>query len=74
MSLLKGRESSKQLFLFTAVTPMLLYMLVFSLLPTIWAFVLSLYDYSPQRVGSGFLGLGGENPFVGLQNFQNMIS
>lgn len=74
MSVFQGRQSSKQLFLFTSVTPMLFYMLVFSLLPTVWAFLLAFYDYSPQRMGEGLLGLGGANPFIGLQNFQNMIS
>lgn len=73
MSIFPGRESSKQWFLVTSVTPMVLYMLIFSLLPTVWAFLLAFYDYSPQRVGEGLLGLGGNNPFIGLQNFQNMI-
>jgi multiple sugar transport system permease protein len=73
MSIFPGRESSKQLFLVTSVTPMVFYMLIFSLLPTVWAFLLAFYDYSPQRVGGGLLGLGGNNPFVGLQNFQNLI-
>jgi ABC-type sugar transport system permease subunit len=74
LSVFSNRESSKQFFLFTSITPMLLYMLVFSLLPTVWAFLLAFYDYSPQRVGDGFLGLGGNNPFVGIQNFQNLIA
>jgi multiple sugar transport system permease protein len=73
MSIISNRESSKQFFLFTSISPMVLYMLVFSLLPTVWAFLLAFYDYSPQRVGDGFLGLGGNNPFVGIQNFQNLI-
>jgi len=74
MNLLQGKNSSKHLFLFTALIPIVFYMLIFSLLPTVWAFLLSLYDYSPQRAGAGLLGLGGDNPFVGLQNFQNMLS
>jgi multiple sugar transport system permease protein/raffinose/stachyose/melibiose transport system permease protein len=74
MNLFSVRESSKQVFLFTAVTPMVLYMLIFSLLPTVWAFTLAFYDYSPQRVGGELLGLGGNNPFVGLANFENMVS
>lgn len=74
MSIFPGRESSKKLFLFTSVTPMVFYMLIFSLLPTIWAFLLAFYDYSPQRMGDGLLGLGGNNPFVGIQNFQNLIA
>ena len=74
MNLFSVRESSKQFFLFTSVTPLLFYMLIFSLLPTIWAFLLAFYDYSPQRIGAGPLGLGGNNPFVGMANFENMIA
>lgn len=74
MNVFHGRESSKQIFLFTSITPMVFYMLIFSLLPTVWAFLLAFYDYSPQRAGGALLGLGGDNPFVGLQNFQNLIA
>ena len=73
-TLFQSRESSKNFFLFTSVGPLLVYVLIFSLLPTIWAFLLAFYDYSPQRVGGDFLGLGGNNPYVGLQNFQNMLA
>jgi multiple sugar transport system permease protein len=73
MSVFKGRDSSKNFFLATSLTPMLIYMAVFSLLPIVWAFLLAFYDYSAQRTGAGPLGLGGDNPFVGLENFQNML-
>lgn len=69
-----GRESSKKFFLTTSLTPLIIYMAIFSMLPVIWAFLLAFFDYSAQRVGTGPLGLGGANPFVGLQNFQNMIT
>jgi ABC-type sugar transport system permease subunit len=49
-------------------------MLFFSLLPMIWAIVLGFFSYSPVRVGDGFLGLGGQNPFVGLDNYRAMFS
>ena len=53
---------------------MVIYMLVFALLPVVWAVLLAFFDYSPQRASSGPLGLGDTNPFIGFQNFQNMIS
>jgi ABC-type sugar transport system permease subunit len=49
-------------------------MLIFSVLPTVWAFLLAFFEYSAQRTGAGPLGLGGDNPFVGLQHFQNMLA
>lgn len=38
-----------------------------------WAFVLMFFNYSSGRVGGPILGLGGSNPFVGLDNFIEMI-
>jgi ABC-type sugar transport system permease subunit len=38
-----------------------------------WAFVLMFFDYSSGRVGGPILGLGGSNPFVGLDHFAEMI-
>jgi ABC-type sugar transport system permease subunit len=35
---------------------------------------LGFFDYSPTRAGSGFLGLGGANPFVGLDNYRAMFA
>lgn len=69
-----GRENSKKFFLTTSLTPLIIYMAVFSILPVVWAFLLAFFDYSAQRTGSGPLGLGGANPFIGLQNFQNMLA
>jgi multiple sugar transport system permease protein len=37
-----------------------------------WAFVLMFYNYSSGRLGGPILGLGGTNPFVGLNNFIEM--
>jgi ABC-type sugar transport system permease subunit len=56
------------------MTPIIAYMLFFSLLPIIWAVMLGFFDYSPIRAGSGFLGLGGANPFVGLDNYRAMFA
>lgn len=55
------------------ITPLMFYLLLLSVLPLIWAIILAFFDYSPRRVGGPILGLGGENPFVGLQYFQNML-
>ncbi len=49
-------------------------MLVFSLFPMVWVVVMSFFNYSPARAGSGLLGLGGRNPFIGLGNFQAMFA
>jgi multiple sugar transport system permease protein len=56
------------------ITPLTFYLLLLSVLPLAWAILLAFFDYSPRRVGGPVLGLGGENPFVGLQYFQTMIT
>ncbi len=68
-----GRTGSQRLFLATAVTPMVLYMAFWTLLPILWAAALAFFEYSARRQGGPILGLGGENPFVGLKHFQNML-
>lgn len=73
-NLTSSRDSSKQFFLFSSLTPTLAYMAIFSVLPLVWAFLLAFFDYSAQRTGAGPLGLGGNNPFIGLQNFHEMIN
>jgi ABC-type sugar transport system permease subunit len=65
--------ASQRRFAYAGLTPIMLYMMVFSLFPMAWAIALSLFDYAPQRAGSGLLGLGGANPFVGLQNYLGML-
>ncbi len=71
-SFLTGRKGAERRFVFGMVTPMVLYMAVFSVLPIIWAVALAFFDYSARRTGGPILGLGGENPFVGIENFQKM--
>jgi multiple sugar transport system permease protein len=56
------------------ISPLVFYLLVFSIFPLAWAMILAFFDYSPRRVGGPLLGLGGENPFVGLQYFQTMLT
>ena len=72
--LTKGRTGAQRLFLLTVLVPMLLYMAFFTLLPILWAFALAFFDYSARRTGGTILGLGGENPFVGLEHFFNMFN
>jgi multiple sugar transport system permease protein/raffinose/stachyose/melibiose transport system permease protein len=55
------------------VFPIALYMAVFSLLPIVWAAALAFFDFSPRRTGSPILGLGADNPFVGLRYFRDML-
>jgi len=69
-----GLRVGQRAFVFSAMTPIMAYMLFFSLLPIVWAVTLGFFDYSPIRAGSGFLGLGGANPFVGLDNYRAMFA
>lgn len=66
LALAKGR------FVLGVTLPLLLYesLGVFVLA---WAFILMFFDYSSGRVGGPILGLGGSNPFVGLDHFIEMI-
>jgi ABC-type sugar transport system permease subunit len=69
----EGRLAGQTRFVSGSLGPIMLYMLFFSLVPMIWAVALGFFDYSPIRAGSGFLGLGGANPFVGLDNYRAMF-
>jgi multiple sugar transport system permease protein/raffinose/stachyose/melibiose transport system permease protein len=64
---------SQHLFAAASLTPIMLYMMAFTLLPMVWAVLITLYRYSPTRQG-GVLGLGGNNPFVGLGNYLELFS
>ena len=55
------------------VTPLIFYLAVLSVFPLLWAVVLAFFEYSPRNIGGPILGLGGNNPFVGLEHFQDMI-
>lgn len=69
-----GMRSSERRFVAAVLIPVIIYMVVFSLFPIVWVVVLSVFDFSPARGGSGPLGLGGRNPFIGLGNFQAMFA
>ena len=66
-------DAPQRRFTLAVIAPALLYLAAFTLLPLIWVVALSLFDYSPRRAGAGIGGLGGDNPFVGLQNFAKMF-
>ena len=73
-AIFSNRNSAKHLFLLGAVSPMVLYMAFFTLLPMVWAVLLAFFEFSARRQGGPFLGLGGENPFVGLKHFSAMLN
>ena len=61
-------------FAYTSLTPILLYMGLFTLFPILFAMVMSFFSYSPIRDGSGFLELGGANPFIGIKNYIELFT
>ena len=68
-----GVWAGQRRFILSVTIPTLLYagIGIFSLA---WALVLMFFKYSPGRAGGPILGLGGTNPFVGLQHFYNMMT
>jgi ABC-type sugar transport system permease subunit len=70
---LTGRNRAQSLFVGSTLTPLMLYMLFWTILPMVWAVVLVFFRYSATRSGGSILGLGGDNPFIGLGHFQNML-
>lgn len=70
-----GKLGAKQRrFAYASLTPLLLYMGLFTLFPIVFAMVMSFFSYSPIREGSGFLSLGGANPFVGFDNYIELFT
>lgn len=69
----RGRDSAKKQFIAGTVSPLVLYMAFWTVFPLVWGLALAFFEYSPRRAG-GFLGFGGDNPFVGLQHFQTMLN
>jgi ABC-type sugar transport system permease subunit len=68
-----GRLGAQRRFVAVVLSPAVAYMAVFLLLPVGWAFLLAFFDFSPRRAGSPFLGLGLDNPFVGIEHFRRMF-
>ncbi|HIE37741.1 MAG TPA: sugar ABC transporter permease [Anaerolineales bacterium] len=68
-----GLAVAQHRFVLGVTVPMILYGSI-GVLTIGWAMVLMFFKYSPGRAGGSILGLGGSNPFVGLEHFRNMIS
>lgn len=68
-----GREGAQRRFVAAVMSPALVFMAIFMVLPIVWALALSFFDFSPRRTGSPILGLGGDNPFVGLEHYRQML-
>jgi ABC-type sugar transport system permease subunit len=68
-----GRLGAQRRFVAIVLSPAIAYMALFLLLPIGWAFLLAFFDFSPRRTGSPFLGLGLDNPFVGIEHFRRMF-
>ncbi|MEZ4657998.1 MAG: sugar ABC transporter permease [Caldilineaceae bacterium] len=70
---MRHHQQGRSLFVGSVMTPLMLYMLFWTLFPILFAVALALFDYSARNKGL-FLGFGGSNPFIGLGNFRNMLS
>ena len=68
-----GVTGKQKLFVGSALTPVMLYLMFWVLFPIIWVILLSFFQYSDRAGGGGLLGLGGENAFIGLDNFKEMF-
>ena len=69
-----SRKRGQNIFVAGVITPLMLYMLFWTLLPMAFAILLALFEYSATRKGGPFMGFGQDNPFIGLGHFQNMLS
>jgi ABC-type sugar transport system permease subunit len=71
----KGSLFRRQhIFAGTTLSPIMIYMMFFTLVPMLWGILITFFRYSPTRIGGDFLGLGGGNPFVGLNNYADLFS
>jgi len=61
-------------FAYASLAPILFYMGLFTLFPILFAMVMSFFSYTPIREGTGFLGLGGANPFIGIDNYIELFT
>ena len=68
-----GVFAGQRRFVLGVTIPTVIYSGGLSLLSIAWAFALMFFEYGPGRAGGPLLGLGGNNPFVGLAHFRNMI-
>ncbi|GAP08656.1 MAG TPA: sugar ABC transporter permease [Anaerolinea thermolimosa] len=71
----KGSLFRRQhLFAGVTLTPIMVYMMFFTMVPMVWGILITFFRYSPTRAGEGFLGLGGANPFVGINNYLDLFA
>ncbi len=68
-----GLAAGQRRFVLSVTVPMILYESI-GIFTLLWALILIFFKYSPGRAGGPILGLGGSNPFIGLQHFANMIN
>ena len=67
-----GLAAGQHRFILGVTIPTIIYGSL-GVLTVAWALALMFFKYSPGRAGGPILGLGGSNPFVGLEHFRNMI-
>ena len=65
--------SAQRRFATIGIAPIVAYVLGFGILSMVWAVTMSFFSYTPTRQGSGLLGLGGANPFVGFGNYAELL-
>ena len=68
-----GLAAGQRRFILGVSIPTIIYSGGLSVLSIAWAFALMFFEYSPGRAGGPLLGLGGNNSFVGLEHFRNMV-
>ncbi len=68
-----GLRHEQRHFVLSVAVPLVLYGSI-GLFTVGWALALMFFEYSPSRAGGPILGLGGSNPFIGLEHFRAMIS
>jgi multiple sugar transport system permease protein len=68
-----GVRAGRRRFILAVTIPILLYEAI-GVLAIGWALALVFFKYSSGRAGGPILGLGGSNPFIGLEHFRNMIN
>jgi multiple sugar transport system permease protein len=68
-----GLAAGQRRFVLGVTIPMIIYESI-GIFTLLWAFILIFFKYSPGRAGGPILGLGGSNPFIGLEHFANMIN
>jgi ABC-type sugar transport system permease subunit len=69
-----GLRAGQAVFVYGILILTMAFMACFTFFPMAWGAVISLFRYSPAAVGEGFLGLGGNNPFVGVRHYTTMLS